>query len=99
MEIGMKPREVVASDSSYSKFMDVIDECFDTRTRGIGIYVYDFDFKDKEEVKKLEETFTRIEQQPTVVGKVGGIGGHWYVAYLNYLFAVKGFQEGEEFTR
>jgi predicted RND superfamily exporter protein len=99
MEVGMKPREVVAEDSSYSRFMDVIDECFETRTRAIGIYVYDLDYKDEEEVRKLGEMMERIEEQPTVVGKVGGIAGHWYMAYLNYLFGVKGFQDGEEFTR
>ena len=47
---------------------------------------------------KLWEVMESIEEQPTVIGKVWGIAGLCYMAYLNY-FGVKGFQDGEEFTR
>ena len=89
----------IPEDPSYSRFMDVINECLETRTSAIWIYFYDLDYKDEEEVRKLGEMMERIEEQPTVIGKVGRIAGHWYMAYLNYLFGVKGFQDGEEFTR
>jgi hypothetical protein len=92
-------REVVAEDSPYSRFMNVINECFETRTRAIGIYFYDLNYKDDEEVRKLGELMERIEEQPTVDGNVGGMAGLWYMAYLDYLFGVKGFEDGEESTR
>ena len=83
----------------YSRFMGVINECFETRTKAIGIYFFDLNYKDEEEVRKLGEMMERIEEQPTVIGKVGGIAGLWYMAYLNYLFGVKGFEDREESTR
>ena len=79
--------------------MNVINECFETRTRAIGIHFYDLDYKDEEEVRKLGEMMERIEEQSTVIGKVGRIARLWYMAYLNYLVGVKGFQDGEEFMR
>ena len=48
---------------------------------------------------KLWEVMESIEEQPTVIGKVWGIAGLCYMAYLNYYFGAKGFQDGEEFTR
>ena len=78
--------------------MDVINECLETRTSAIGIYFYDLNYKDKEEVRKLGEMMERIEEHPTVDGNVGGIAGLWYMAYLDYLFGVKGFEDGEEST-
>ncbi|GMH47299.1 hypothetical protein TrRE_jg3458, partial [Triparma retinervis] len=79
--------------------MDVINKCFEARTKAIGIYFFDLNYKDEEEVRKLGEMMERIEEQPTVIGKVGRIAGLWYMAYLNYLFGVKGFEDREELTR
>ncbi|GMI25758.1 hypothetical protein TrRE_jg12090, partial [Triparma retinervis] len=81
--------------------MDVINECFETRTRTIWFYFYDLDYKDEEEVnpnRKLGEMMERIEEQPKVDGNVGGITELWYMAYLDYLFGVKKFEDGEEST-
>eukprot|EP00520_Triparma_pacifica_P006365 CAMPEP_0118667992 /NCGR_PEP_ID=MMETSP0785-20121206/20099_1 /TAXON_ID=91992 /ORGANISM="Bolidomonas pacifica, Strain CCMP 1866" /LENGTH=775 /DNA_ID=CAMNT_0006562517 /DNA_START=257 /DNA_END=2581 /DNA_ORIENTATION=+ len=96
METGMKPTETVASDSTYTKFMNLVDSCFSDRTRSIGLHVYGLDYGNETSIVALFDMIERVESQPTVVGKVGGIGGHWLKAYYGYLLEVKGIENPVE---